>query len=133
MNDVIKTNFKRDRSDGMSDAYLAKIRKLPSCISWQMPCEAHHLRSGPAARERGVGRKATDKWALPLTPEEHSQCHHYGSKREIAWFRSKGIHAHSLAKELWANRHNQMAMYRVLMDHFHDPRRWHDGRIRRHP
>jgi hypothetical protein len=110
----------RQKRDGMSVEYLAKIRKLPSCISWISPVEAHHLR---IKAERGVGLRASDKWALPLTPEEHRSVHKVGSRREADWFRVRGIDCYHLAAALWSNRHDLQAMYRVLLVHYHAPRR----------
>ena len=110
----------RERRDGMSAEYLDKIRKLPSCISWQSPVEAHHLR---IKQERGVGMRATDKWAVPLTPAEHRSLHRVGSRLESEWFRKRGIDCYGLAASLWSNKHDLQAMYRVLLVHYHDPRR----------
>ncbi len=109
----------REKRDGMSHEYLAKLRRLPSCISWLSPVEAHHLR---IKAERGVGMRATDKWALPLTAEEHRSVHRVGSRREADWFHKRGIDCYGLAAALWSNRQDLQAMYRVLLAHFNDPR-----------
>lgn len=113
----------RDRRDGMSEEYLAAIRQLPSCVSFQSPVHAHHLQ---IKEERGIGLKATDKWAVPLTEAEHRSLHRFGSRREIEWFSKRGIDSRKLAAELWSawsGTRDLQAMYRVLLDHFHDPRR----------
>ena len=88
----------RDRRYGMSDAYVLLIKQLPSCISGQYPCDPHHLR---VYEERGVGLKATDKWAIPLTRIEHDQVHTVGAREEVAWFTAKGVNAYRLAELLW--------------------------------
>jgi hypothetical protein len=106
--------------DGMSEAYLAAIRRMPSCLSGREPCVPHHLRSGPAAKERGVGMKATDKWAIPLTPEEHTGpdgVHSVGSKQEIRWFVDRGVMPLTLASCLWEAFHsedNEEAMREII-------------------
>jgi hypothetical protein len=110
------TNFKVERKP--ATAYLAKIRRLPSCVSWQTPCEPHHLTGGPAALERGIGLKATDKWAVPLTSGEHrfdnNAVHSVGSREELNWFLKRGVNPYRLAEELWANRDDFEAMHRVM-------------------
>lgn len=105
----------QEKREGMSKQYLATIRTLPSCVSGKGPCEAHHLR---ISKERGVGMKATDKWAVPLTPEEHREVHKVGSRAEAAWFRKRGIqNVYELAAGLWANKHSEEAMLRVIQAH----------------
>lgn len=95
----------------MDKHHLANIRLLPSCISGQTPCEPHHLRIGS---ERGVGLKATDRWAIPLTHEEHMQAHMVGSKLEEEWFAERGVACYTLARRLWDRRGDLEAMRRVL-------------------
>lgn len=107
----------RDRRSGMSDLYLAKIRRLPSCISWRRPCEAHHLR---CAGGRGVSLKAEDRWALPLTRDEHRQVHTRGSKMEFEWFKSRGVNCLDLAAALWRAFPDEEKMLRVLQAHRRD-------------
>jgi hypothetical protein len=102
----------------MSEAYLAAIRRLPSCVSGKRPCHAHHLR---CAGGRGVTLKAEDKWALPLTPDEHlgdkSSVHAVGSKLEFKWFTDRGINPLELAKALWVAFPDEERMLRVLHAH----------------
>lgn len=107
---------KRDR-DGNDEAYLRLIRQLPSCISGEWPVEAHHLR---CTGERGVGMKSTDRWAIPLTTEEHRDVHRVGTKKEQAWFRERGIECLDLAGALWSNKHSLEAMMAVLQAHRED-------------
>jgi len=99
---------------GMDPDYLEKIRRLPSCISWKIPCEAHHLR---VKGERGVGLKSTDRWAVPLTAEEHRDVHTVGSRREAVWFKDRGIDCYALCYALWANRYSEESMRLVLAAH----------------
>jgi hypothetical protein len=108
----------RDERPGMSAKYLAAIRKLPSCISGRSPCEAHHLR---IKEERGVSMRATDRWAVPLTWDEHHDVHRVGSRREEAWFKQHGIDARALAEALWNNKHSEETMLLVLRAHVLGP------------
>jgi hypothetical protein len=106
------------KREGDSARHLENIRKLPSCVSGRTPCEAHHLR---IKDERGVGLKASDRWAVPLTTDEHvagPDCvHSVGSRQETAWFRERGVDCLKLAAELWDARHSLAAMERVIAKH----------------
>jgi len=96
----------------MSAAHLVAIRKTPSCISGRLPCDAHHLR---VSAERGVAMKATDRWAVPLTHDEHMNLHTYGSRLELDWFAKHGVNdPYGLAKELWACSGDLLAMRRAI-------------------
>lgn len=83
---------------GMSKEYLEAIKSLPSCVSGRSPCDPHHLRM---VAERGVGMRATDRWALPLTRAEHWGVHSIGSSLEVQWFKVRGIYCLALATVLW--------------------------------
>lgn len=109
-----KEKSSADKRPGMDPAHLANIRLLPSCLSGQRPCEAHHLR---CTGERGVSLKSTDKWAIPLTAEEHRETHKVGTKKEFAWFMARGINPLNLASALWSNRGNLEAMEKVVAAH----------------
>ncbi len=103
---------KPDRKSFMDKKHLANIRKLPSCVSGNtMHIEAHHLR---IAEERGVGMKATDRWAVPLTIMEHRQVHEFGSRREGEWFANRGVDCIDLANRLWEARGDLDAMRRIV-------------------
>ncbi len=80
--------------------HLEFIRSLPSPLSGQYGCVAHHLLSAPGTR--GVGMKAPDWWTIPLTPEEHDKLHREcASKTEEEWFIERGVRPHILARVLW--------------------------------
>lgn len=112
------------RRPGMSEEHLALIRQLPSCISGTGPCEAHHLKSGPAKDERGQGQKATDRWAVPLTVMEHSELERIGSRLEEAWFRERGVgDVVELAAALWTNTGDLNRMWKVQQAHMGRRRR----------
>lgn len=52
------------------EKYLAFVRTLPSCISGEGPCEAHHPIS-----KRFSSQKVSDYLAIPLTTDEHRKLH----------------------------------------------------------
>jgi hypothetical protein len=99
----------------MNAAYLDAVRRLPSCVSGKRPCEAHHLK---CAGGRGVGMKAEDKWALPLTHDEHiNGVERVGSKNEFKWFQDRGINCLDLATALWTAFPDEVKMLNVLTAH----------------
>lgn len=83
---------------GMSGSHLAMVRNLPCCVCgrggpgvWVVPViEAHHLlRTG----EHGIGRRSSDRWAIPLCPYCHSNLHANGDEQGwtgMRWGRTYG-------------------------------------------
>lgn len=102
---------------GMSAKHLAAIRQLPCCVTGRMPAgEAHHLKAGTG--ERGMGKRSTDRWAVPLSHAAHMELEGMGSKNELAWFAARGIEDPlALAEALWAAACNVAAMTRIVVEH----------------
>ena len=112
----------RKARTGMSDAHLALIRKLPCSVCHIGPgvhiIHPHHLKSGPARKERGVGMKATDKWAVPLCGfVHHREIERLGSRKEYEWFQDRGLDPYELAKALWLATGDIGRMVQVLVAH----------------
>ncbi|MDW9891109.1 DUF968 domain-containing protein [Sinorhizobium meliloti] len=85
------------RKPAKSKNYLAFIHELPCCVSGRYGVEAAHL-SCAAPRYghygRGKGSKVSDRWVLPLHPDEHRRQH--GMSEERFW-RAARINPHVLA------------------------------------
>jgi hypothetical protein len=115
----------QERREGNSKDHLELVRQLPSCVSGVAgPCDPHHLKSGPAATERSVGRRATDRWAVPLTRAEHDELERISSRLEEAWFRERGVSdVVELAAALWANTGDLERMWKVQQAHMGRARR----------
>jgi hypothetical protein len=68
---------------------------MPSVVSGRSPVHVAHIRFGDIERGKphtGMGEKPSDKWVLPLTPEEHMwgvRSQH--ANNEKAWWESHGI------------------------------------------
>ena len=116
---------RRNRRDGNDDGHLSLIRRMP-CIACACerphkitsPCDPHHLKSGPAQAERGMGRRSSDRWAVPLCRAHHDEVERLASSREIEWFAGLGIdEPWELAAALWRVTNDRDAMIRVLMTH----------------
>jgi hypothetical protein len=77
--------------------YLSFIHALPCCVTGAYGVEAAHL-SSPALQlghyGRGKSSKASDRWALPLSPAQHRIQH---SMNEMEFWRRAGIDPHVLA------------------------------------
>jgi hypothetical protein len=106
-----------EKREGMSKAHIALIKQLPCCITGKRPVDPHHLKEG-LAHERGIGRKATDRWAVPLCREKHEEVERIGSRNEWAWFKKHGIEDPlELAAALWRNTGDLDRMLRVIEAH----------------
>ncbi len=104
-----------EKREHEAPGYLDKIRQLPCCIpgcNAPPPSHAHHLK---CTGERGIGRKSSNRWTLPLCYECHIHgVERVGSREEAAWFRDRGILCLDLAAALYANSHSLEAMRKVL-------------------
>ena len=80
----------------MSSQHLDLIRKLPCCVCHGGDVEPHHLlRTG----EHGMGRKSSDRWAIPLCAPHHDMLHRHGD--EDGFLSDRLIDGRALAQALW--------------------------------
>lgn len=116
-----------EKRDGNSEKHLELIRKLPCIITGREPAgTAHHLKTGPARKERGMGLTATDRWALPMNWDDHlNGVERVGSTRELAWFQERGIRdPYAVAKSLWDASPNFERMRQLVLSNLaHQPRK----------
>lgn len=109
-----------EKREGMSRRHVELIRKLPCCVTGREPAGTiHHLKSGPAASERGTSRKATDKWGVPLNWDDHlNGVERVGARRELEWFQARGIaDPYELAAALWRATGDLERMRRIVLAH----------------
>ena len=81
--------------------YLAWLHELPCCVTGRYGVEAAHLSyANPmfAHYGRGRGTKSSDRWALPLSPEEHRKQH---SMNEEEYWHQFPWSPHILALTIW--------------------------------
>lgn len=102
---------------GMSAGHLFLIRQLWCCVGHKRPVDAHHLQGGPCRKDRGLGLKSADKWALPLDHDLHMLLHSRGSRNEYDFFWEHRIDPYALAAALWAATGDIGRMSRVLTAH----------------
>ena len=85
--------------------YLSWLHRLPCILDGSSPVEAAHL-STPNARYghagRGLSQKASDRWALPLSPEKHREQH---EGNEIVFWDRHGIDPYVAALVLYGLYH----------------------------
>ena len=99
---IAKTNLppkkSKRRTNRWNFKHLAFVRELECPIyPGERPIEAHHLlRADP---RRGIGRKAADRYTIPLSRNAHSDLHACGD--EEGWLAARGIDGRALAAALW--------------------------------
>jgi hypothetical protein len=82
----------------MSWDYLAFLRQLECPVyPGERPIEAHHLLRADCTR--GMGRRAADRYAIPLSSKAHRELHEAGD--EEAWLAEHGVDGRALAAALW--------------------------------
>jgi hypothetical protein len=101
-----KHRDKHDDREGNDSNHLAALRKCPCIVTLKMPAgEVHHLKSLGAGKERGVGRRASDRWGVPLSRIPHESLEAVGSRNELKWFAEHRLgDVHEIAAALWAVR-----------------------------
>lgn len=108
----------RPKREGMDAKHLVNVRGCPCAACGtgstaleriQAGIQAHHLLR---TDERGLSRKSSDRWAIPLCFLHHNELHAAGD--EEAYLASKGIDGRAVASALWAVRGDLAAMRRVI-------------------
>ncbi|MEX3008326.1 DUF968 domain-containing protein [Hoeflea sp. TYP-13] len=75
--------------------YLSWLHKLPCIVTLQVTIQAAHLSTANRAYGhlgRGKGRKASDRWILPLCQAKHDEQTYLGD--ELKFWRRYGINPH---------------------------------------
>ena len=103
----------RRKREGMSATHRANIHDLLCATCGKPGPEVHHLMKALPQGERGMGRKAADRWAIPLCHGCHRAVHDHGN--DEVWLAEHGIQGRELASALWAERDSLDGMIRVLL------------------
>jgi hypothetical protein len=80
--------------------HLRFVASQPCLVCGRTPSDAHHLRF---AEPRAMGRKVSDRFAVPICRLHHRELHRRGNER--AWWQSQGIEPLVIAADLWGRRH----------------------------
>lgn len=98
---------------GMSRLHLERVGSLPCLVTGKRDgVHVHHLLRSIPPSERGIGRKASDRYCLPLHWEVHRAVHDSGD--DEAYLTERGFDGRAVADALWANRSNIEAMERII-------------------
>jgi len=91
---ICKPVRERDRD------HLRFVAAQPCLVCGRTPSDAHHIKF---AEQRAVGRKVSDKFAVPICRLHHRELHRRGNER--AWWQNQGIDPLVIAATLWAGTH----------------------------
>ncbi len=80
--------------------HLSFVASQPCLICGRSPSDAHHIKF---AEPRAMGRKASDRFTVPICRLHHRELHQRGDER--AWWRSKEIEPLTIATGLWRKTH----------------------------
>lgn len=101
--------------EGMSGEHRKMVKKL-RCIVCGIKrpegIDGHHLKRGLDPSERGMSRKASDQWLVPVCRKHHDDVEDVGD--DDAWFAERGIDGRATARSLWAARGDADAMLRIV-------------------
>ena len=76
------------------------VAKQPCLVCGRLPSDPHHLRF---AQSRGLGRKVSDEFTVPLCRGHHREVHRGGD--EAAWWHKAGIDPMIAARSFWLETH----------------------------
>lgn len=97
--------------------YLAKIRQLPCLYCGVEAGEAAHVNFSNAefGRVNSFGKRPHDKFAVPLCRDDHQNARHAQHKgNEEAFWLALGIDPYAVARQLWEQRFDLVAMENVV-------------------
>ena len=83
---------KRYRDKG----HLRFVAQQTCVLCGRKPTEAHHIRF---AQPRGLARKSSDEFAVPLCRAHHRAVHRVGDEK--AWWQQAGVDPIKVARKLW--------------------------------
>lgn len=111
-----RRNDREDR-EGNDNEHLAALRKCPCVATLRVPAgEVHHLKFGTG--ERGMGRRSSDRWGIPLSRIPHNEIERVGSRNEHTKMKEWGIaDPLELAAALWAASPNVPMMTKIILAH----------------
>jgi hypothetical protein len=80
--------------------HIRYVIKQPCLVCGRRPSDPHHLRF---AQRRGLGRKVSDEFTVPLCRGHHREVHRCGD--EASWWNKAGIDPTVTARALWLQTH----------------------------
>jgi ERF superfamily len=80
--------------------HLKFVASQPCVVCGRTPSDPHHIKF---AEQRGMGRKVSDRFAIPVCRLHHRELHRRGNER--GWWEGKGIDPLNIAATLWGKTH----------------------------
>lgn len=98
--------------EGMSEDHRKMIKLLCCLVCGRCaPSDPHHLQRGLPPDQRGMARKAADKYLIPLC----RACHDGHGPDDEAWLAERGVMGRDIAAALWGARGDLEAMHRIVV------------------
>jgi hypothetical protein len=99
--------------------HLRFVAAQPCLVCGRTPSDAHHIKF---AGQRAMGRKVSDRFAVPICRLHHRELHRRGNER--AWWGKQGIDPLPIAASLWERTH-AVASVAVATDRPAEINGWH--------
>jgi hypothetical protein len=80
--------------------HLRFVAAQPCLVCGRTPSDPHHIKF---AEQRGMGRKVSDRFTVPICRLHHRELHRRGNER--SWWQNQGIDPLPIAATLWATTH----------------------------
>jgi hypothetical protein len=80
--------------------HLRFVAAQPCLVCGRTPSDPHHLKF---TEQRAMGRKVSDRFAVPICRLHHRELHRRGNER--VWWQNRGIDPLAIAASLWARTH----------------------------
>jgi hypothetical protein len=80
--------------------HLRFVAAQPCLVCGRTPSDAHHIKF---AEQRAMGRKVSDRFAVPICRLHHRELHRRSNER--VWWQNQGIDPLAVAATLWARTH----------------------------
>jgi hypothetical protein len=96
---------------GRDRDHLRFVAAQPCLVCGRTPSDAHHIRF---AEQRAMGRKVSDKFAVPICRLHHRELHRRGNER--AWWQNQAIDPLVFAASLWARTHAVAPAQAAIVD-----------------
>jgi ERF superfamily len=91
--------------------HLRFVASQPCLICGRTPSDAHHIKF---AEQRALGRKVSDRFAVPICRLHHRELHRRGNER--AWWQNQGIDPLAIAASLWGRTHVGASVEAEIVD-----------------
>jgi hypothetical protein len=80
--------------------HLRFVAAQPCLVCGRTPSDPHHIKF---AEQRGMGRKVSDRFTVPICRLHHRELHRRGNER--AWWQNYGIDPLAIAATIWSRTH----------------------------